>query len=238
MHQRIRVLSVVSCALFTLVSLSAAAQSASQHVKAPKPDLRAGGFSPSEIPNGEVTDVKLPGFHLTGARVETENNICQVVSYEVVSDNEIHLKLKGTRPVDGDDTSCTIRVSTAAGSASSWLVVDLTDAEEDQRKAHAKAAEQSNAAAFFDRTGRSWHITYAGGTAVTYTSVGPDEGGMPTFKSDSGKTIQIAVTQDNKVMMMEPGCMRSGKLIGAEVKNGQSQGECSPAGAWSATVSR
>ena len=96
-------------------------------VKPPKPDLHAGGAAPSSIPNDATTLVTLPGFHFTGAQIET-GNICAVVSYQVVSDNKIEMRIKGQRPVTEKESQCTITVRTAGGAASTWIVVELTEA--------------------------------------------------------------------------------------------------------------
>jgi len=216
-----------SCVVFALAAGSSA--------KGPKPDLHAGGASPSEIPNDAVTVVTLPGFHLTGAKIET-GSICKVVSYQVVSDNEIKLNIKGTRTVDDKENQCTLKVVTPAGSSSTWIVVDLTDAQQQEVDARAKAEAEAKAAAFVKRAGTAWHMIFANGATETYTSAGANDDAMPTFHNSAGRDVKIAVSNDGTVMMIEPGCIRSGKLADNQVKNGQSQGECTPAGEWTATV--
>ena len=213
------------------------AQSGAQRTKAPKPDLRAGGPSPSEIANDVETEVTLPGFHLTGAHVVTEP-LCQLVSYQVVSDNEIRMKLKGTRSVDDKESQCGISVRTSGGSDSTWVVVDLTPDQEQERATHQRQQDQSKAAAFVDRSGKSWLLKFAGGATLTYTASSESADGMPEFQSSTGARAQIAVSNDSKVMIVEGGCMRSGTLTGAEVKNGTSMGDCTPSGNWTATVTR
>lgn len=223
--------------LLLTLSISGAAQSSAAH-RAAKPDLHAGGFKPSSIMNGEVTDVTLPGFHFTGARVETEP-MCPVVSYEVVSDNEIRMKLRGNRDVDEPSGQCGVTIRTSAGSASSWLYVKLTDAEEREHQSHQDAKDRAKYDQFLGRLGKSWRIAYSNGTTETYSVVpAASDGGLPSFRSASGKTIQVMVGEDNGVTIIDNQCMRGGKLVGAEVKNGQSQGNCSPPGAWTATVTR
>jgi len=232
-HNPTLVLSLCVAAL----SFAATAQTSS-HTKTPKPDLRAGGFQPSEIVNGVVTDVILPGFHFTGARVDSEERICHLVSFEVASDNEIHMKLKGVRAVDEQESQCSITVRTPAGSASGWLVVNRTEAEEAEYKAHQRTENMKKAAAFVQKSGKSWRLSFAGAPPVTYELVPSEPGEIPTFKSGSGATIQVAVTDDNKVIITQEGCYRSGKLEGTEVKSGTSMGDCTPPGPWTGSVTR
>jgi hypothetical protein len=205
--------------------------------KPPKPDLRAGGPTPSAIPNGATTDVVLPGFHLAGAHVEA-GPICKLESYDVTSDKEIRMKIKGTRTVDNKDDACFLTVRTAGGTARLWIVVNFTDEEQSELEARQKANDEKNAMAFLNRSGKAWRLTFAGGARATYTATGANEDGIPTFQSNSGVSVQIAVSNTNKVMIIESGCMRSGDLVGDVVKNGQSMGECKPSGSWTATVDR
>ncbi len=127
---------------------------------------------------------------------------------------------------------------TAAGSASTWVVVDLTPDQEEQRKAHEHSENEAKAAAFVGRSGKSWLLKFANGSTVTYTSTGVDPDGMPEFQFGSGGTARIAVANDNKVMVLEGSCIRSGTLTGSQVKDGTSMGECTPAGNWTGTVTR
>ncbi len=225
-----------AAAMFMLLSPCATfAQTSGSSAKAPKPDLHAGGASPSSIPNHAVTVVTLPGFHLTGARIITEKT-CKVVSYQVVSDNEIKMNIEGTRTVDDKDDTCTLEVRTPAGSASTWIVVELTDAEQEQVKERERTEGDAKAQAFIAKSGKAWHLTFAGGAVEAYTSTGANDDAMPMFHNAAGDEVKIAVADDGTVMILEQGCMRSGKLIGTQVKNGQSQGECAPAGSFTATV--
>ena len=211
------------------------AQAGSSSAKGPKPDLHAGGASPSTIPNHAVTVVTLPGLHLTGARIITEKT-CRVVSYQVVSDHEIKMNIEGTRTVDDKDDTCTLEVRTPAGSASTWIVVELTDAEQEQVKERERAEGEAKARAFIAKSGKVWHLTFSGGATETYSSAGANDDAMPIFHSATGDEVKIAVSNDGTVMIIEQGCMRSGTLAGNQVKNGQSRGECTPAGPWTATV--
>lgn len=234
--RRLNQSATAAAAMFILLSPCATfGQAGGSPAKAPKPDLHAGGAKPSEIPNDTVTVVTLPGFHLTGAKIET-GSICKAVSYEVVSDNEIKMNIKGTRTVDDKENQCTLKVVTPAGSASTWIVVDLTDAQQKEVDAREKAQGEAKAAAFIAKSGKAWHLTFAGGATETYSSAGADADDMPIFHNAAGDDVKIMVTDDGTAMIIEPGCIRSGKLTGAQAKDGQSQGECTPAGSWTATV--
>jgi hypothetical protein len=234
--RRVKHCAVAVTAIFILLGTRAAiAQAGGSSAMLPKPDLHAGGASPSTIPNHAVTVVTLPGFHLTGARIITEKT-CKVVSYQVVSDNEIKMNIEGTRTVDDKDDTCTLEVRTPAGSASTWIVVELTDVEQEQVKQRERAEGEAKAQAFIAKSGKVWRLTFAGGATETYSSVGANDDAMPTFHNAAGDEVKIAVSNDNTVMIIESGCMRSGKLAGSQVKDGQSQGECTPSGTWTATV--
>jgi len=225
--------SIVSVVSFLAFSPGAAlAQSAA---KPPKPDLHAGGARPSAIPNGVTTEVLLPGFHLSGAQVDV-GPICKLDSYKVASDTEIRMQIRATRKIEDKEDTCDINVRTAGGKASTWIVVDFTEAEQAEVDARQHSEDRQKAAAFQNRSGKTWHLTFAGGATVTYSSTGANPDGMPTFQSSSGTSVQIAVTNDNRVTFLESGCMRSGTLVGNKVSNGQSMGQCSPSGSWTATM--
>lgn len=233
--RRFQQFAIAAGAMLALLNPCLAPGQAGSSAKGPKPDLHAGGANPSSIPNHAVTVVTLPGFHLTGARIVT-GKICKVVSYEVVSDSEIKMNIEGTRTVDDEDDTCTLEVRTPAGSASTWIVVELTDAEQQQVKVREQAAGQAKAQAFIARAGKTWHLTFANGATETYSSTGADADNMLIFHNNGGGDVKIAVSDDGNVIIIEPGCIRSGKLADNQVKNGQSQGECAPAGEWTATV--
>ncbi len=227
---------VAAAAMFILLTPCAGlSQTSGSSAKAPKPDLHEGGASPSSIPNDAVTVVTLPGLHLTGAQIMT-GKICKIVTYNVVSDSEIRMNIRGTRTVDDKDDTCTLQVRTPAGSASTWITVELTDAEQQQVNEREQAEGLAKAQAFIAKAGKQWHLTFAGGATETYSSAGVNADSMPTFHNAAGDDVKIAVSDDGTVMIIEPGCMRSGKLTGTQVKDGQSQGECSPSGSWTATV--
>lgn len=228
--------AIAAGVMFAVLNPCLAPGQAGSSAKGPKPDLHEGPASPSEIPNDVVTVVTLPGMHLTGAQIVT-GSICKVVSYQVVSDNEIKMNIKGTRTVDDKEDQCTLEVHTPAGSASTWIVVDLTDAQQQEVNAREKAEDGAKAAAFITKAGKQWRLTFASSATETYSSAGTDADGMPTFHDSAGGDVKIAVLDDGTVMIIGSGCIRSGKLTGAQVKNGESRGECTPAGTWTATVS-
>ena len=203
---------------------------------AQKPDLHAGGVQPSEIPNHETTDVTLPGLNLTGARVTSED-ACRIVSQEA-TDREIRMKIEGTRKVEDTDGRCSLFVTTPKGKASTWIMVDLTDEEAEQQNTQQRAAEQAKGAEFVARSGKSWKLTFAGGGTATYTVSGEVDDGMPLFRSSAGGTAKIMVSNDGTVMILDSECVRTGKVVGNAVKNGESRGNCSPAGTWTGVVER
>jgi hypothetical protein len=94
----------------------------------------------------------------------------------------------------------------------------------------------AKAQAFIAKAGKAWHLMFASGATETYSSAGANDDAMPIFHNAAGVEVKIAVSDDGTAMIIEQGCMRSGKLAGNQVKNGQSRGECSPAGEWTATV--
>ena len=205
--------------------------------KPPKPDLHAGGPSPSDIPNGETTEVVLSGYHLTGAHVDVKP-ICTIESYQVASDSEIRMKIKASRTIDDKDGACYLTVRTPGGTAQAWIIINFTESEQADFDARQRAEEKQKATAFQNRSGKSWQITFAGGQHETYTATGADPDGMPSFQSNSGASVKIAVSNDNKITIIDSGCIRTGSVVGNEVKNGQSMGQCDPLGSWTGTVER
>lgn len=200
-----------------------------------KPDLHGGGAKPSLIPNHEVTAVTLPGFHFTGAQVHVKG-ACTLAGYKVISDTEIQMKLKGARTIDDREDGCFFTVSNAAGSATSWVVVDLTDAEEQEKASQEEAAGRAKAQAMANAAGKRWQLRFADGATETYTVQPKDGDALPKFKSSSGILATIVVRPDNSVYLVNGGCVRSGQLVNGQVKNGQSMAGCSHPGSWSATV--
>jgi hypothetical protein len=230
-------MGAIAVLLLLLVPGPAHSQAADTRVKVVKPDLHGGGANPSSIPNDATTEVTLPGFHLAGAHLETDH-LCKVVSYKVVSDNEIKMKVEGTRTVGDQDDRCAIIVTTPGGTTSTWIVVELTEAQQQEQEARQKAAGMAKAQAFQNRAGKTWHLRFADGATQMYTATGPDADGMPGFQSSEGIAAKITVTNDNTVTIIQADCVRSGKVVGTQVKDGQSMGECSPVGSWTATVGR
>ncbi len=231
---------MAACAAITVmlvVPSTGISQAAAKAAKVPAPDLHAGGVQPNSIPNDATTEVTLPGFHLTGATV-TSGEQCNVVSTKVVSDNEIKMSIKGIRKVDDKDSQCTLTVHTPGGHAGTWIVIELTEAEQQEQDAQQRAADMKAAQSFVQRSGKNWQMVFASGGKGSYTSNGVDADGVPIFHNGAGASVKILVANDDTVMIIEDGCMRSGKLTGNQVKNGVSQGECTPAGAWTATVSQ
>ena len=202
-----------------------------------KPDLHAGGAKPSTIPNHETTLVTLPGFHLAGATV-TVSGVCNLKSYKVVGDTQITMMIEGNRQIPDKEDGCFLKVSHGAASANTYVVVDLTQTEWDQKNTQDRAADKAKGEAFLARSGKQWTIHYADGSSEIYTVQPADPGQLPDFQTASGATIKIAVTSDNSVMVVAEGCMRSGTLLNGQVKDGKSMGTCKPAGSWTAQVAK
>jgi hypothetical protein len=85
------------------------------------------------------------------------------------------------------------------------------------------------------RSGGRWEIRFADGATDTYEGKGANSDGMPTFRNGAGSEVRIVVREDNSVIVMEQGCIRSGTLRDGQVKNGTSMPGCPHPGAWSAT---
>ena len=100
---------------------------------AQKPDLHGGGAQPSEIENHKTTKVTLPGYHLAGATL-TVDGACRLESY-TAAENQIVMSVAGNRAASDHDGTCYLHVKNAAGSASTWIVVDLTEEETSQLNA-------------------------------------------------------------------------------------------------------
>lgn len=228
---------VTAALLVLLAPRPGAAQAAGAHSKPPEPNVHGGGAKPSSIPNDATTEVTLPGFHLTGAHLES-GSICKIVSYQVVSDNLIKMMVKGVETVEDKDDTCTLTVRTPGGSASTWIVVELTQAQQQEQAERQKTEGMAKAQAFWMRTGKVWRLHFANGANVTYTTTGHNGDDAPTFQSSTGSTVKIMVSDSNDATIIESGCIRTGKVVGAEVKTGQSMGQCTPAGSWSATLER
>src|ERR1039457_5994321 len=87
------------------------------------PDLHGDGASPSTIPNHVVTQVSLPGLHLTGTTV-TVSGVCTLQSFQVVSDTQIRVMITGNRTPDDKDGRCSLQVNQGTKQASTSVVVN------------------------------------------------------------------------------------------------------------------
>jgi hypothetical protein len=217
---------VISAAL--LMSSFAAAQ---------KPDLHAGGAQPSLLENHKTTKVVLPGLHLAGSTLSVDG-ACSLVSYEA-SENQIAMQLAADRAVTDHDGYCNLHVKNAAGSASTWVVVALTDQEQGQVNATDRSTDRQRAAEFMARSGSEWTLHFAEGGKATYRlKPGEGEPGVTVFADDKGHEVKIMVANDSTVLIVpsEGGCYRTGKLVSGRVTNGTSGGECKPGGNWTAEM--
>jgi hypothetical protein len=203
---------------------------------AQKPDLHGGGANPSSIPNHETTKVTLPGFHLAGATVAV-SGACSLVSY-TAAENQIVMSLKGERTVADHDGYCNLKVTNAAGSASMWVIVGLTDEEQQKADAAGRAASEKTGQQVLARSGSEWTLHFASGETARYTVKPSTEPGVALFSDGSGREFKILVANDGTVLILnsESGCYRNGKLVQGRVDNGSSGPGCQPAGAWTATM--
>lgn len=204
---------------------------------AQKPDLHAGGANPSHLENHKTTKVVLPGYHLAGATL-TVDGACSLVDY-TASENQIAMNLAANRAVSDHDGTCNLHVKTAAGSASTWVVVGLTDEEQAQQDSAQRSVDRAKAAQFMARSGSEWTLHFAEGGKATY-KLKPETGepGVTIFADDHGHEVKILVANDATVLIVpsEGGCYRTGKLVDGRVMNGTSGGECKPGGNWTAEM--
>lgn len=203
---------------------------------AQKPDLHAGGAQPSEIENHKTTMVVLPGYHLAGATL-TVDGACSLEKY-TVQEKEVVMYLAANRAAKDRDGYCNLHVKNAAGSASTWIVVDLTDEETAQVNSADRSAEREKAARFMARSGNEWTLHFAGGGSLTYKLKPNGDPGVTIFTDDAGNEAKIMVANDATVLIIpsDGGCYRSGKLVGGRVTNGTSGGDCKPGGNWTAEM--
>jgi hypothetical protein len=221
--------------LARLVMMSAALMS--NVAAAQKPDLHGGGAQPSLLENHKTTKVVLPGYHLAGATL-TVDGACSLVSYEA-SENQIAMLVATDRAVTDRDGYCNLHVKNTAGSASTWVVVALTDDEQSQVSATDRSADRQKAVEFMARSGNEWTLHFAEGGKMTYRlKPGAGEPGVTVFADDKGHEVKIMVANDSTVLIVpsEGGCYRTGKLVGGHVTNGTSGGECKPGGNWTAEM--
>jgi hypothetical protein len=218
-------LKIAAC-LFALASLPVLSQPPK-----PAPDLHAGGPSPSLIPNHEITEVTLPGLHLTGTTL-TVDGACSLQSFQVISDTAIKMKLRGNRTITDKDDGCFLHVHQGTKQASTYVVVDLTEAEQQQQNSQQVAAAKTKADAYMAGLGTQWTLHYADGATEVLTAQPADPGQLPDFTSNLGGTTKV-MTANGTVMIIAGECVRSGTLIGNQVKDGKVMaGDCKHPGAW------
>jgi hypothetical protein len=203
---------------------------------AQKPDLHAGGAQPSEIENHKTTMVALPGYHLAGATL-TVDGACSLEKY-TVEEKQVVMFLAANRAVKDRDGYCNLHVKNAAGRASTWVIVDLTDEEQAQQDSTDRSAERVKAAQFMARSGNEWTLHFAGGGSLIYKLKPDADPGVTIFTDDAGNEAKIMVANDATVLIIprDGGCYRTGKLVGGRVTNGTSDGGCKPGGNWTAEM--
>lgn len=204
---------------------------------AQKPDLHAGGAQPSTLENHKTTKVVLPGYHLAGATL-TVDGACSLLDFSA-SENQIVMQVAANRAVSDRDGYCNLHVKNTAGSASTWVVVGLTDDEQAQVSATEHSADKEKVAQFESRSGSEWKLHFADGGKATYKlKPGEGEAGVTVFTDDHGHEVKIMVANDATVLIVpsEGGCYRTGKLVDGRVTNGTSGGDCKPAGNWTAEM--
>ena len=203
---------------------------------AQKPDLHAGGAQPSEIENHKTTMVVLPGYHLAGAKL-TVDGACSLERY-TAEEKQITMFLAANRAAKDRDGYCNLHVKNIEGSASTWVIVDLTDEEQDQQNSTDKSAEREKAAQFMARSGNEWTLHFAGGGSINYKLKPNEDPGVTIFTDDAGNEAKIMVANDTTVLIIpsDGGCYRTGKLVDGRVTNGTSGGSCKPGGNWTAEM--
>lgn len=203
---------------------------------AQKPDLHAGGAQPSEIENHKTTMVVLPGYHLAGAKL-TVDGACSLERY-TAEEKQITMFLAANRAAKDHDGYCNLHVKNAAGSASTWVIVDLTEEEAAQQNSTDRSAEREKAAQFMARSGNEWTLHFAGGESVDYKLKPNADAGVTIFTDEGGNEAKIMVANDATVLIIpsDGGCYRTGKLVDGRVTNGTSGGSCKPSGKWTAEM--
>ena len=224
---------VLSVSLVAAAACVGAQTHPGAHKGTARPDLHGGGARPSAIPNHVTTLVTLPGFHLSGTTVTTDG-VCSLKSYKVVSDNEIQMEIEGNRPVDGKEDGCFLHVHQGAVEAHTYVIVELSEAESNEKDTKQQAANKAKFDAYSAHLGNVWSLRFADGSTETYTAQPAQEGELPDFTASSGGTAKILIGNDGKVWITSDGCLRSGTLAGGQVKDGTSMAGCKPAGAWTA----
>jgi hypothetical protein len=226
-------LRVLALLLVLPLAAGQATAQSSAHPRALKPELHSGPPEPSAISNHEVTAVTLPGLHLSGTTL-TVKGACKLISYTVASDTEIDMKLQGDLTIDDKEASCDLTIHQGALQAGTYVIVNLTDAEQEQKSGKEGDAARVKGEAYMASLGNSWTLRYADGTSEFFTAQPADPGALPDFTSSSGSTAKIILSGDN-LMMIAGECVRSGTLTGAQVKDGKVlSGDCPHPGPWTA----
>lgn len=203
---------------------------------AQKPDLHAGGAQPSLLENHKTTKVVLPGYHLVGATL-TVDGACSLVSY-TASESQVVMELATNRATTDRDGYCNLHLKNAAGSASTWVEVGLTEEEQAQADSTDRSVEREKSAEFMARSGSEWTLHFADGGKATYKLKANADAGVTVFTDDAGNEAKIMVANDATVLIVpsEGGCYRTGKLANGRVTNGTSGGSCRPGGSWTAEM--
>ena len=222
--------------VFAGCALVGAALMVGRIAAAQKPDLHGGGAQPSLLENHKTTKVVLPGYHLAGVTL-TVDGACSLVSYDA-SENQIVMEVTAERPLTDRDGYCNLHVKNAAGSASTWVEVGLTEDEQAQMNSTDRSAEREKAAEVMARSGSEWTLHFADGGTMTYKLKPTADAGVTVFADDAGNEAKIMVANDATVLIVPSGggCYRTGKLVGGRVTNGTSGGSCKPGGSWTAEM--
>jgi hypothetical protein len=168
-----------------------------------------------------------------GTTVTTTGDVCSLKSYKVVSDSQIQMTIEAHRALDAKEDGCFLHVHKGSFEDSTYVVVDLTEAEWNEKHSKERSDDKAKGEAYMAGLGKQWVVHYTDGSSETYTAQpATAEGELPDFTSSRGSTAKIMISDGTKVMIMAGNCMRSGTMTGNQVKNGTSMGECKPAGAW------
>jgi hypothetical protein len=198
---------------------------------ASKPDLHAGGPKPSLLPNHTTTTVTLPGFNLTGTTLTATGSVCTLKSYKIVSDSQIQMAIETHRKIDDKEDGCFLQVHQGAFETGTYVVVDLTQAEWDEKNAKQQADSKAKGEAYMAGLGKQWIVRLSDGSSETFTVQPAQPGELPDFAGSSGHTAKI-MTTNGKAVIVVGSCMRTGTLVNGQVKDGTSVGECKPGGSW------
>ena len=204
---------------------------------AQKPDLHGGGAKPSEIENHKATQIVLPGAHLAGATL-TVHGACSLAGY-TASENQIVMQVAANRALTDHDGVCYLHVKNAAGFASTWVQVKLTDRESAQAEATKRAADMKRAENVIARSGSEWTMHFANGGTDTYKrKPASGEPQVPVFADKAGREVKILVSDSSTVLILPNAgrCYLTGKLVGGHVLDGVSSGSCKQGGAWTADM--